>query len=243
MPRHDSSRLKLSYGWLRGEDWWGDPVSTNFLQIDILLHPYVISMTETTPPNTDMAVGDMYLIPLNAVGDWVGHENDLAVYDGAKWLFCEPTRGVRARLENPASWIWFNGELWLDESQNGINDPQPEGTKVDVAVFVSFEAEPGEMILGYTISGAMIFPDGATGSVGRCEAPPSGDISFIVKRNGAAIGIIQFTSNSVLAKFSIVGNKTLAQGDLLSVHVPSNPPEGFHNYAMTLRLILQNTGG
>jgi hypothetical protein len=245
MPRHESSRYKLSHGWLRGEDWWGDPVSDNFLQIDMLLHPYVISMTETTPPISGLAVGDMYLVPADALLDWSGHTNELAVYDGVKWIFCAPTRGVRARLDNPASWIWFNGDAWLDESRNSTDDPDPalQGTKVDVAVFVSFEAEPGEMILAYTPPEAMTLPDGAAGSVGRCETPPNGIIRFSVKRNGAVVGTIAFVSTGVKAEFTVAGNKVFAKGDFLSVHVPDNPPAGFHNYAMTLRLIMQNSGG
>lgn len=248
MPRHDSSRLKLSYGWLRGEDFWGDPVSNNFRQIDILLHPYVISMTETTPPINGLTIGDMYLVPVGAVLDWEGHENELAVYggddmfayNGAKWAFCKPTRGVRARLSNPGSWIWFDGDEWFDESQDGVTPPAPQGTRYDIAMSVGYEAEPSEVLLVFAVPEAMTLPGGAAGSSARCAVAPLGIMRLAVKRNGADVGTIAFAPNSVKGEFTVVGNKAFAAGDLLTIHMPDSPPSGFQNYSVTLRLLLQN---
>jgi hypothetical protein len=239
MPRHESSRLKLSYGWLRGEDWWGDPVSDNFLKIDMLLNPYVLSMTEIVPPVNGLAVGDMYIVPEGAVLAWSGHTNDLAVYDGAKWVFCSPTRGVRARLANPSAWIWFNGTGWVDESQGEGAPPAPQGTRYDVALSIGYEAEPQETLLVFALPEAMTWPTGAPGSTARSLVAPLGILRLTVKRNGADVGTITFSPGSVKGVFSVVGNKPFAAGDVLSIHMPDDPPAGFQNYSATLRLILQ----
>lgn len=247
MPRHESVRHKLSHGWLRGEDYWGDPVSDNFTKIDMLMHPCVKSMTETTPPVNGLTIGDMYLVPVDAILAWEGHENDLAVFvdSGSEsgWIFCKPQRGVRVRLDNPDSWMWFNGEGWYDESQNGIDAPAPQGTRYDVTVSVSYEAEPGEVLLVMPMPEAMTLPTGAVGSVGRSMGAPIGILRLVLKRNGSEIGTIVFAPNSVVAQFNVVGNKVFAAGDLLTLHMSETPPSGFQNYAVTMRLHLQQNGG
>lgn len=239
MPRHETSRLKLSHGWLRGEDWWGDPVSENFVLIDMLLNPVIRSLTEIAPPAGGVTVGDMYIVGPGGQGDWLDHDGDLAVQSPDGWIFARPTRGVRARLDNPAGWIWYDGEKWLGEEQSGENDPAPIGTRYDVSVSIGYEAEPREVILVFTIPEAMVWPSGATGSVGRALVSPLGILRLAVKRNGADVGTITFASNSVKAEFSVVGDKTFAAGDLLSVHMPDSPPAGFENYSATLRLLLK----
>jgi hypothetical protein len=250
MPRHESARLKLSYGWLRGEDWWGDPVSGNFLKLDMLSHPYAISMTETTPPINGLTVGDTYIVGVGATMAWQGHENALAVYVGdtydggtTEWIFCTPTRGVRVRLANPASWVWFEGNAWIDESQDDITTPPPLGSRYDVSVSVGYEAEPEDVLLVFAVPEAMTLPDKAVGSTGRCMASPSSIHRLTLKRNGGEIGTIVFDPSSVRATNTVVGNKPFAAGDLLTVHMPTAPAPGFQNYSFTLRLLLQNNGG
>jgi len=239
MPRKESSRYKLSHGWLRGEDWWGDPVSDNFVLIDMLLHPFIISMTETVPPLNGLTVGDMYLVPEEAEGAWLDHDGDLAVYNGTAWLFCKPTRGVRARLQNPSMWIWFNGLFWLDESQDGETPPALQGTRYDIAVAVTFEAEPEEVLLVFAVPEAMTLPSGGAGSRARALAAPNGICRLVIRRNGAEIGTILYTATSVKGEFTVNGDKAFAAGDLLSVHMPVNAPAGFQNFAATIRLLLQ----
>lgn len=237
MPRHESSRLKLSFGWLRGEDWWGDPVSDNFTRLDMLVNPYVLSMTEPEPPSL-LTIGDMYIVPIGGTGVWNGHDNDLAVVTEDGWLYCTPTKGVRARLNDPEGWIWFNDLTWIPEDQNGNVDPSPLGTRYDVAVFVGYEAEPREVVMAFTVPQSMTLPNGAPGSVGRGISEPTGIMRLAVKRNGTDVGTITFAPGSVIATITVVGDKAFAAGNLLTVHVPDDPPPGFQNYSATLRLLL-----
>jgi Protein of unknown function (DUF2793) len=238
MPRHETSRLKLSYGWLRGEDWWGDPVSDNFVLIDMLLNPVILSMTEIEPPQNGITVGDMFIVAAGAIGAWKDHDGELALRAADRWIFAVPTEGVRARLKNPAGWIWFNGETWLGEDKNGEDDPAPLGTRYDIAVSVGYEAEPLEILLVYTMPEAMVLPDGAVGSIGRSVTSPLGILRLAIARNGSPIGTITFTLNSVQATFTVVGDKAFAKGDLLTIQMPETPPDGFENYSATLRFLL-----
>ena len=237
MPRHETSRLKLSYGWLRGEDWWGDPVSDNFVKLDMLLQPYVLSMTATTPPEA-VSVGDMYIVPAGATGAWGGKDNDLAILTEKGWLFASPTRGVRARLHSPGGWIWWTGTTWRDEGASDEYQPALLGTRYDVNVFVGYEAEPREVILAFTVPEPMTWPNGAMGSIGRAIAAPASIHRLVVRRNGVDVGTITYTPGSVTATFAVVNDKPFAMGDLLTVHLPDEPARGFSNYSATLRLLL-----
>lgn len=252
MPRQETSRLKLSQGWLRGEDWWGDPVSANFILLDMLLNPVIRSMTEAAPPAGGIATGDMYIVAEGGAGAWLERDGQLALATGNQatpWIFAKPTEGVRARLKSPTSWIWFNGETWLREDQNS-DEPIPLlGTRYDIAMSVGYEAEAGEVLLVYPIPEPMTLPATAAGSRGRCVTPPNGILRLSVRRNwvpgssGTEVGTITFAANSVFAIFTVQGDKPFATNDLLTIHMPDNPPAGFANFGVTLRLILATNGG
>jgi hypothetical protein len=242
MPRQESSRLKLSYGWLRGEDWWGDPVSANFVKIDMLLNPVIISMSEGAPPQTGNKVGDMYIVATGAYGDWATHDGALAVLSPKGWIFAMPTEGVRARLKNPEGWIWFNGTEWIGEDKNSGAEPVPLGSRYDVAVSVSFEPEPEEYLALVAIPEAMTLPAGAPESTARAVVPPVGLVRFEIYRNAAIVGRITFTPSNVKGTVDVTQNVVYAAGDLFAIRVPDNPPAGFENYAATIRMLLNRNG-
>lgn len=243
MPRQETARLKLSQGWLRGEDWWGDPVSANFILLDMLLNPVIESLTEVNPASVNASVGDMYIVGAGGVGAWLDRDAQLALRTVAGWIFALPTEGVRARLKNPASWIWYTGTEWLREDQDN-NVPAPLlGTRYDIAMSVGYEPEAGETLLVFTVPETMTLPASAAGSWGRAVTPPNGILRLAIRRNGSDVGTITFAQNSVRAIFTVQGDKPFATGDLLTVHMPDSPPPGFANYGATLRLILPTNGG
>jgi len=243
MPRQETARFRFSQGWLRGEDWWGDPVSANFIMLDMLVNPMIESMTESAPPPGAVQMGDMFIVAAGGSGDWLNRDGQLALRAEDKWIFATPLEGVRARLRNPAGWIWFNGASWLGEDQSGDTPTPILGTRYDIAMSVGYEAEAGETLLVFTVPEPMTLPATAAGSRGRCTVPPNGIVRLPVRRNGTEIGTITFAQNSVFAIFTVQGDKPFATNDLLTIHMPDNPPAGFRDYGVTLRLILQTNGG
>ena len=244
MPRQETSRFRFSQGWLRGEDYWGDPVSANFLLLDVMLGTVIESMTESAPPPSgNVVVGDMFIVADNATGAWEGREGQIAALTSTGWRFVVPVDGVRARLNSPPGWIWFNGTTWLREDQNSDTPTPILGTRYDIAMSVGYEAEAGETLLVFTIPEPMTLPATAAGSWGRTVTPPNGIIRLAIRRNGSDVGTITFAANSSRAIFTVQGDKPFATGDLLTIHMPDNPPAGFANYGATLRLILATNGG
>ena len=60
--------------------------------LDAIVQLSVLSFTETTPPAT-AAEGDRYLVASNAVGDWAGHDQEVAVFVDGAWQFIAPMPG------------------------------------------------------------------------------------------------------------------------------------------------------
>lgn len=248
MARHESSRWRLSHGWLRGEDWWGDPVSNNFTRTDMLLHPWVKSMTETVPPEENI-IGDMYIVAPGGMGDWEGHDNELAVVTENGWLFCKPLqKGLRIGSEAPAGWYFWKGDIygWAPEGDVVEVPPAPQGTRYDVIMSVGYEAEPLEMMPLFTAPEDMRWPDGAPESNGRCMKAPTGVVEIDVWRNptapgvGEKIGIIRFITTSTQAEFIVEGTKEIPKGTLIAAQMPENLPDAFSVYSITLRFLLNN---
>jgi len=244
MSRHESARWKISYGWLRGEDWWGDPVSNNFVLMDILLHPWAVSMNENTPPAA-LAIGAQYIIGPNPVGGWAGHPLELAVYSENGWVFCKPlVKGVRVGCESPAGWYYWDGDEWVGEDKNAAAPPAAEGQFYDVIMWVGFAAEPLEEIGGIPLPEDMTWPKDALDSVGRSKTAPDIDVVISVMRNFTEqVGTITFTPGSTIATFVVTADRVFAKGQTISFQTPVNMPEFFASYGATVRLVLNRTGG
>ncbi|MBA7468600.1 hypothetical protein ES707_03851 [subsurface metagenome] len=65
-----------------------------------------------TPPGTP-GTGDRYLVIATATGDWVGHENDIAEWDGSVWIFTTPNEGFAAWIEDTDVLKVWNGTAWV----------------------------------------------------------------------------------------------------------------------------------
>ena len=65
-----------------------------------------------TPPGTP-AEGDRYLVIAAATGDWVGHEDDIAEWNGTSWDFTTPNKGFAVWLEDANVVKVYNGTIWV----------------------------------------------------------------------------------------------------------------------------------
>lgn len=240
MPRQETGRYKLSYGWLRGEDFWGDPVSLNFVLNDMLHHPCVKSMSLVQPPAV-VAVGEMYVVPASATGAFAGHDNTLAIWTkndvGSQWVFCTPARGVRVRCDNPAGWFWWDGAQWRSEDYVE-NPPAPLGSRYDINISVGFEALPNDRLCAVYLPQAMVLPKDAPASGGRSEGWPPGTIVMTICRNSAPVGTVTFTGAAQTAVVAVADDVIFGAGDLVTLVMPETVMAGFQNYGITLRFIL-----
>ena len=65
-----------------------------------------------TPPGSP-TTGDRYLVIATATGDWVGHEDDIAEWDGSVWAFTTPNKGFAVWIEDVGRQKNFNGTDWV----------------------------------------------------------------------------------------------------------------------------------
>ncbi|MBA7551277.1 hypothetical protein ES705_43816 [subsurface metagenome] len=64
------------------------------------------------PPGTP-ATGDRYLVIATATGDWVGHEDDIAEWNGTSWDFASPNTGFAVWIEDVGRQKVYNGTNWV----------------------------------------------------------------------------------------------------------------------------------
>lgn len=64
------------------------------------------------PPGTP-TTGDRYLVIATATGDWVGHEDDIAEWDGSAWDFITPNKGFAVWIEDVGTQKNYNGTAWV----------------------------------------------------------------------------------------------------------------------------------
>ncbi|WP_417309255.1 DUF2793 domain-containing protein [Devosia sp.] len=79
--------------------------------LDTLTQLAVIDRDLTAPP-TEPTPGDRYIVAAPAVGDWSGHEMDIAAWDGSAWQFFGPAEGWLAWVVDEAGLIAWDGSGW-----------------------------------------------------------------------------------------------------------------------------------
>ena len=72
----------------------------------------VIEYTDT-PPGGTPATGARYVVEPTGTGAWAGHDNDVAIYNGAGWDFDTPTEGWALRDTTADNQLVYNGTAWV----------------------------------------------------------------------------------------------------------------------------------
>jgi len=73
--------------------------------------PIVVDMTTTAPPGSPSA-GDAYVVAATAAGDWAGHEDDIALYNGSGWTYRTPGEGWSIYNLDDGLVYAFDGSAW-----------------------------------------------------------------------------------------------------------------------------------
>lgn len=237
MPRQIAPRQKLSYGWIRGEDFWGDPMSDNMVYTDAMLHPAPESMSQGIPPANPVD-GVQFIVPPGAEYEWEGYENHLTMAIGGRWIFFRPFYGLRARVKD-YTFVWFDGTKWVPEPAANAQ-PIETARNYDVAISVGYAAEPQETLLMLPIVEPMRLDMGATRSIATCVTPPPRPTNIEMYRNGTQIGTIVFSPFDFNATFLVPMEVSFGIGDRLRVITSSGFPDSFGDFGIVLRMALLN---
>ena len=115
MPSTSEPRSGLKYGWASGESGWGAEMSANLLRLGrFAFHLSVKSRSLATPPGSP-AAGDSYIVAASPTGAWVAHAGEIAIWDGAAWIFSgAPRLGWLASIEDEPGLmlIRYSGSAW-----------------------------------------------------------------------------------------------------------------------------------
>lgn len=71
----------------------------------------VIEVNLNTPPGSPN-FQDAYIVGTSPTGDWVGQENDLAIWNGSSWVFYDTEEGNFVYDQNTSQQYIFNGVIW-----------------------------------------------------------------------------------------------------------------------------------
>jgi hypothetical protein len=123
MATRTDPRFGFKYGWDDGQDGWGSDNNTNIENSIYYLQVNVIDKDLTTPPGSP-SVGDRYIVPSGATGDWSGKTNELTIWwqdedDGApEWKFPLATIGTTHEgfkvwvADEDKIYVW-SGTAWI----------------------------------------------------------------------------------------------------------------------------------
>lgn len=94
----------------------------------------------TDPTTLTPSEGDRYVVAAGATDVWATHDDDIAEYDGAAWVFVTPNKGFACYVEDELVQIVWNGAAWVvmggGALANVVEDLTPQlGGMLDVNAF------------------------------------------------------------------------------------------------------------
>ncbi len=146
MASSTDPRSGLKYGWSLGESGWNTEMDSNLKAIGRFAYHLSVKDRDLTTPPGSPASGDTYIPAATATGAWVGKEGQVAVYDGAAWVFGVPREGWVASIDDENVMIRYDGSAW----STGISFSEQASANQAAVTLGNANAEIG----GLTISAA-----------------------------------------------------------------------------------------
>lgn len=224
MPALTDPNLGMKYGYDLGEHGWGTDVSNNFKKLGALLHLSVLDNEIATPPVSPTA-GDRYIVGQEASGDWLGHEDDVAVYVGSAWEFYTPAIGWYAYLESTGERLVFNGTAWI--SSAGV---QP----YDLHVTYNGRMDNGVTLLRAILPRTTTFNSGLTESFAKSEVAAAAEAVCTIYKNGASVGTITWAAAATTGAFAMATTQGFSAGDILEIVAPTLSDATLADISITL---------
>jgi len=92
----------------------------------------VISYGLLTPPGSPN-FGDYYVIGIGAIGDWLGHDNEIAMWNLSGWYFISPSEGTTVYSQTDVRKYTFWNGSWLQSTGDPIANPYfDDGGRFDI---------------------------------------------------------------------------------------------------------------
>lgn len=104
----------IEYGWVPGENGWGDPMNENLVRLSAAVLPTVVSTSVSAQPGSP-SDGDAYIIPTGATGAaWSGNDGKFTVWDAdaATWWMFTPQTGWQIASQADSLTYWYTGSAW-----------------------------------------------------------------------------------------------------------------------------------
>ncbi len=73
----------------------------------------VLDKDLTAPPSIK-SKGRRYIPKATATGDWAGHEDEIAHWDGSAWQFIFPYKGMILFVNDDNTYYYYSGSAWID---------------------------------------------------------------------------------------------------------------------------------
>jgi hypothetical protein len=192
--------LNINAFWTLGSGGYKDQLDTNFLNLSVLVQPYVLSSLGALPGSP--ADGDIHLMTGGA------NVNQIAIRDNGAWLYLVPYDGFMLYERALSKYITFNGTAWLDLSLTAPYDMRVafSGTPGDAAVIDKIHAVR-DIVLGADM----------IGSIGSVGVNPTAIYTIEVQDDGTAIGTISISTGGAVTFTTTSGTaKTIASGSVIT---------------------------
>jgi hypothetical protein len=113
-------RFNFQWGFAPGDSGWGTPYNYQVRALSTLTGLYLLSESSLSVPPSP-ADGDSYFVNAGAaIGDWTGHANEIASWQGGVWQFYPAAKGLRAYIEDLTGFYYWSGGGWVIESAGAI---------------------------------------------------------------------------------------------------------------------------
>lgn len=239
MAVREAGKLPVVLGWATGQDGWGGDMNRNLALLSTLAQLTLESVTATAPPSSANE-WSVYAIASNPTGAWAGQAGRLGILIDGAWEFVLPSYGWLGRLRSTNSFVWWDGETWVDlqtgQAADGGDETAPTTpTGQRVAYFRPGNPAPDEVFV-FPIDQPMLLSRGS--GLSFCEKPPAASMYFRIRRNNTEVGKLRFAAGSYDGVFEIPSTVTFGAGDRLVFAAPADAVPGLSGVSFVLRLQL-----
>lgn len=150
--------------------------------LDALIHLAVIADDLQSPPDSPQP-GDRYIVAPSAVGDWIGRDHDIAMWEDAAWRFYAPRIGWRVWLGSAKKLLVWDGAVWF-AVQSDLNSTSVLGVNAVADDTNRFSLSSPAALFNHNGAGHRLI-------INKSEAFEAGSIIFQTGFSGRAeIGLI-----------------------------------------------------